>query len=225
MVLGAAAAAQSPLWQLLLVASAGGFLALAGVMITQLATSRREDRKARQEQLVRDREAVKILLVDIAEFVEDRQTWLRHIDYGDKADQASLPVHRNQLAGRIKLFAPPPVVLYWSELTDKLGRVEEDLSDGGHHHSPGAELADVDQLMCVPYASVCADIGILLLRSVLERFDQPLDKKAFLADVRGLARGYDEYGRRARALKEWLNDAEQPSSPWHQQEQRPALSN
>ncbi|AGZ40119.1 hypothetical protein [Actinoplanes friuliensis] len=225
MTLLAPAAQQQSLWQLLLIAGAGsligGLLSLLGVVLTQRGNRKKDaaDRVARwkREDEVKAIEERRRLLLDIAEAVQERQSWIRQVDYGYEHDPSGLDVPRFQVAGRVELFATVPVMWLWDDFNDRLLAVQAEANAGNHHVDVHTGRNELDDQTLAPRAKVAGDILTLLLRRMLRTDKEIVAGEDFLSRVSLLGSLFDYDERHKKAVEEYLKQMKHPETPWQKE--------
>ncbi|WP_147457509.1 hypothetical protein [Micromonospora sp. CV4] len=168
--------ASTPDWATLLTALSGslvgGLFTFAGVAWSQRATREREltiDRmRHSRDKADRLRETRRQLLVDMAEYVEDRQAWYDNMENGagGAADLAKLTLHPNQLTGRVKLYAPPVLQQLWVTLIAANATIVWNIDLGNYQQDEWGGGA-LDDSTCVPRAQAAADLMTAGIRAAL----------------------------------------------------------
>jgi hypothetical protein len=106
-------------------------------------------------------------LIDVAEAVEARKSWLYMVDYGLKHDDtAPLAAPKYQLDARIRLFGSPALNYAWDEFLDRVHYVEMEINLGNMHEDPSLGRAELNDQNACPNAQVHGDV-VLALTGVL----------------------------------------------------------
>lgn len=188
-----------------------GFVAgLSGTWLTQRASRQLETARWQREQAKAKETERRQLYVDVVEYIEDRLAWLRNADWSvEQFEAAKLGLHRNQLAGRVKMSAPRSVVVGWEYFRYHLEGVQAAFRLGNVRES--RELPDTIELIdesLIPEAVIAGEIAILVIRAEIESKSLP----DLLGDLK-----YDSLPDDPRyrgALEKFWEDTSIAGSPW-----------
>lgn len=220
--LAVAATQQQPLWITLLVAAlgalVGGLFSLCGVWLTARSNRIKEgaERTARwdredQQKIVDDRRQ---LIIDIAESVEERQSWVRSVDYGFKHDgAASLVAPKFQTRARIKIFGSAPLNRLWDMMDEYLKAMESEMLLGNVHADFETNRTELDNQHLAPAAKFYGDVLVLALRMMMETGLEKIEVDTLLKKVAGL-RGINKDERYRKELDAWVGHVNNPESVW-----------
>ena len=218
----AAAAADQSLPLTLLVAFGGsligGLFTLVGGWFTARSNQKKDkiEREARWEREDDQRRYAdrRQLLIDVAEAVEARKSWLYMVDYGLKHDDtAPLVAPKFQLGARIKLFGSQALNYAWQEFLDRIHYVEMEIDLGNIHEELALGRAELDDQTACPNAQVHGDVVLALTGILMIDPGRVSHFELLMLEVENLRQAAND-ARYAEMRDKWLEKARLKNSFW-----------
>ena len=218
----AAPAVDQPLTLTLLIALGGsligGLFTLAGGWLNARLNRTKDkiERDARWER--EDKQRIyterRQLLIDVAEAVEARKSWLDMIDYGLRHDEAApLVAPQFQLGARVKLFGSLALNLAWHEFIDHVQAVEMEINLGNMHEGIDTNRTELDNQNACPDAQLHGDVVLALTGILMVDAGSVSHFDLLMMEVESL-RAASSDARYAKMRDRWLEKARMKNSPW-----------